>query len=70
MLPSWLVTDHRHTTHFLNPGLMVPGVTKKLLAKGELVQADTLDELAAKMGVEKNCLPIPLAALTNLPSMG
>jgi 3-oxosteroid 1-dehydrogenase len=52
-LPSWMVTDHRHTTHFLNTGLIVPGVKKKLIDQGELVEADTLVELAKKMGVDK-----------------
>jgi len=51
-LPSWLVSDHRHTTHFLDSGLMIPGTKKKLLEKGELVEADTLDELAQKMRVD------------------
>lgn len=51
-LPSWLVSDHRHTTHFLNSGLMIPGAKKKLLAKDELVEADTLEELASKMKVD------------------
>ena len=52
-LPSWLVTDHRHTTHFLNTGLLVPGVKKKLAAAGEFIEAATLAELATKMGVDK-----------------
>lgn len=52
-IPSWLVTDHRHTTHFLNSTLMIPGAKQKLSDKGELVTAKTLDELADKMGVEK-----------------
>lgn len=52
-IPSWLILDHRHSTHFLNSALMVPGAKKKLLAAGELVTAETLDELAEKMQVEK-----------------
>ncbi|MDB5185607.1 MAG: 3-oxosteroid 1-dehydrogenase [Candidatus Saccharibacteria bacterium] len=52
-IPSWLVLDHRHTTHFLNSALMVPGARKKLTKAGELVTADTLEELAEKMGVDK-----------------
>lgn len=52
-IPSWLVMDKRHTTHFLNSTLMVPGASKKLEAMGELVVADTIDELAEKMGVDK-----------------
>lgn len=53
-LPSWLVTDHRHTTHFLNSTLLIPGAKKKLMAKGELVEANTLEELAEKMHVPKD----------------
>lgn len=52
-VPSWLVLDHRHTTHFLNSALMIPGASKKLQASGELVVAKTVDELADKMGVDK-----------------
>jgi 3-oxosteroid 1-dehydrogenase len=52
-LPSWLVSDHRHDTHFLSAGLMLPGAKQKLMAKGELVEADTLAELAQKMGVDE-----------------
>lgn len=51
-IPSWLVMDNRHTTHFLNSTLMVPGAAKKLTKKGELVTAKTLDELAHKMNVD------------------
>jgi 3-oxosteroid 1-dehydrogenase len=50
-LPSWLVSDHRHDTHFMSSALMIPGAKKKLIAKGELVEAPTLEELAGKMGV-------------------
>jgi len=52
-LPSWLVSDHRHTTHFLSSGLIIPGAKKKLMAQGELVEAKTLAKLAEKMGVDK-----------------
>lgn len=51
-IPSWIVFDHRHTTHFLNSALMVPGAKKKLAAMGELVTADSLEELAAAMQVD------------------
>jgi 3-oxosteroid 1-dehydrogenase len=52
-IPSWLVTDKRHTQKFLNTTTLIPGVKKKFLEKGEIVQADTLPELARKMGVDK-----------------
>lgn len=51
-IPSWLILDHRHTTHFLNSTLMIPGAVKKLTDKGELVEAKTIEALAEKMGVE------------------
>lgn len=50
---SWLVLDRRHSTHFLNSALMIPGARKKLLKNGELVEARTIDELAEKMNVDK-----------------
>lgn len=52
-IPSWLILDHRHTTHFLNNALLVPGAAKKLEAKGELIIADTIEELAKKMEVDE-----------------
>jgi len=53
-VPSWLVSDHRHDTHFLSSSLMIPGAKKKLIEQGELVEAPTLAELADKMGVDKD----------------
>src|SRR5690606_2784756 len=53
-IPSWMVLDHRHTTHFLNSTLLIPGAAKKLEAKGELVVANTVEELADKMKVDKD----------------
>lgn len=53
-LPSWLVSDHRHDTHFLSSALMIPGAKKKLAALGEYVEAQTLSELAKKMSVDKD----------------
>lgn len=52
-VPSWIIFDHRHTTHFLNSALMVPGAKKKLAAMGELVEAKTLDELVKLMKVNQ-----------------
>lgn len=51
-IPSWMILDHRHSTHFLNSSLMVPGARKKLLAAGELVEAETIEELADAMKVD------------------
>ena len=53
---SWIIYDHRHTTHFLNSSLMIPGAKKKLSSMGEVVEADTLEELAEKMKVDKKTL--------------
>lgn len=53
-LPSWIIFDHRHTTHFLNSFLVIPGAKKKLEEMGELVKGDTLEELAEKMKVKKD----------------
>ena len=51
---SWMVLDKRHSQHFLNSTLAIPGAKKRLLAKGELVIADTLEELADAMKVDKD----------------
>lgn len=50
-IPSWLVLDRRHGTHFINSALLIPGAKKKLIASGDLIIAKTLDELAEKMKV-------------------
>lgn len=52
-VPSWLVMDRRHRTHFLNATLMAPGASKKLTEQGELVTAETVEELAEKMSVNQ-----------------
>jgi 3-oxosteroid 1-dehydrogenase len=52
-IPSWLVLDHRHRTHFLASVFMMPGARKNLLEAGELVEARTLLELAAMMKVDQ-----------------
>lgn len=36
-IPSWLLSDHRHETHFMNSVLIMPGAKKKLIEKGGLV---------------------------------
>lgn len=51
---SWMILDIRHSKHFLNSTLMIPGAKKKLLNSGELVIADTIEELADKMKVNKD----------------
>lgn len=51
-IPSWMVLDKRHGTHFLNSALLVPGAKKKLIATGDLIIAKTLDELAKKMKIK------------------
>ena len=55
-VPSWLIMDHRHTTHFLNSTLLIPGAEKKLTEKGELVTAKTIEELADKMQIDRETL--------------
>jgi 3-oxosteroid 1-dehydrogenase len=51
-IPSWLVTDRRHATRFLNPIFRIPGAAKDLMDKGELVSDDTIQGLAIKMNVD------------------
>jgi 3-oxosteroid 1-dehydrogenase len=53
-IPSWLVLDHRHRTHFLASVFMMPGAKKKLLESGELVEAKTLPGLAEQMNVDQD----------------
>lgn len=52
-IPSWLVLDRRHVRRYLNTFLVMPGVKKWMLENGELVEAGTLDGLAAAMGVDR-----------------
>lgn len=53
-IPSWMIMDHRHVTHFLNSTLMMPGAKKKLMQQGELIETETLEELADVMQVDKD----------------
>ncbi|MEV4177488.1 FAD-dependent oxidoreductase [Nonomuraea sp. NPDC049709] len=48
--PMWLISDVRHTRRYLNTALL--GQAKKCSRAGLLVQAPTLESLAAKIGVD------------------
>lgn len=69
-IPSWIIYDHRHTTHFLNSALMIPGAKKKLKKMGELVTADTLEELAEKMNVDKKTFAITIERFNRFAEEG
>lgn len=49
--PSWLVMDVRHRRRYMFSGLLVGG--KRMFAEGIAVKADTLGDLAAAMGVDR-----------------
>ena len=53
-VPSWMVSDHRHDTHFLSSALMIPGAKQKMVKRAELVEAPNLTELAERMNVPKD----------------
>lgn len=69
-VPSWIIFDHRHTTHFLNSALMIPGAAKKLKEHGELIEAKTLDELADGMGVDKSVFNATIARFNEFAREG
>ncbi|MGN7712662.1 FAD-binding protein [Agrobacterium radiobacter] len=48
-IPSWIISDNRHTERYVNLAAMI-GV-EKLEAVGTIVNAQTLDELARKLGM-------------------
>jgi 3-oxosteroid 1-dehydrogenase len=48
--PMWLISDVRHTRRYLNSALL--GQSKKWIQAGFLIQAPTLESLAAKIGVD------------------
>lgn len=56
-IPAWLVFDQRYRNNYIFAGLQ-PGqrIPKKWLESGVIVSADTLEELAAKMGVSAEAL--------------
>lgn len=56
-IPAWLVFDQRYRNNYIFAGLQ-PGqrIPKKWLESGVIVSADTLEELAAKMGVPAEAL--------------
>ncbi|MGI9822707.1 FAD-dependent oxidoreductase [Agromyces sp. Marseille-Q5079] len=49
--PSWLVVERRHRQRYMFGALLMGG--KDLVEQGVVVKADTLGELAEKMGVDK-----------------
>lgn len=53
-IPSWMILDRRHQKKFLN-NVALTGL-KKLKKAGTVVEADTLDNLAARLGMEPEVL--------------
>jgi len=51
----WMIADKRHRRYLRNY-LLVPGVKKKLTAQGHYAEANTIEELATKIGIEPNAL--------------
>lgn len=49
--PYWLITDRRHTMRYLRTFAMDPKAVKAMKAEGVMAKADTLTELAEKIGV-------------------
>jgi 3-oxosteroid 1-dehydrogenase len=51
-IPAWLIFDQQYRDHFIFAGLQ-PGqrIPKKWLESGVIIKADTLEELAAKVGL-------------------
>jgi len=69
-IPCWLVTDRRHTTHFLNSVLMFPGAKRKLIKDGELVIGRTLEDLVMKMGVDRQIFFETITRFNKLAAAG
>ena len=51
----WMINEKRYG-HYLRNHLLAPGAKKKLTAQGSYFEANTLDELAVKLGVEPDTL--------------
>ena len=51
----WMIAAKRHRRYLRNY-LLVPGVKKKLTAQGHYAEANTIEELATKIGIEPNAL--------------
>ncbi|WP_413451613.1 FAD-dependent oxidoreductase [Georgenia phoenicis] len=51
--PYWMVSDIRHARRYLRTYAMDPRANKQMQDAGIMVKADTLAELAAKLGVDK-----------------
>lgn len=65
---SWLVTDARHTKRYLNTFALT--AKKDMLAAGELVIADTIEELVAKIGVDPTTFADTVARFNRFASDG
>lgn len=51
----WMIADKRHRAYLRNY-LLAPGVKKALAAKGNYFEADSIEDLATKIGVEPSVL--------------
>lgn len=67
-IPSWLVTERRHDRRYLNTFAMTSG--RQMKDRGEIVQADTLEELAERMGVDKESFLLTIARFNDFARNG
>jgi len=51
-IPAFLILDHQHRSKYLLSGMTPGKLPKKVLDSGYVVKANTLDELARKLGID------------------
>lgn len=55
-IPAYMILDHQHRSKYLLAGLFPGKVRKSALQGGLITQADTIQELAQKLGIDENGL--------------
>ena len=70
-IPAWLVFDQQYRDRYIFAGLQ-PGqrIPRKWMESGVIIQADTLEELAAKAGLPVDEFAATVAALQRLRPLG
>ncbi|GAC70371.1 FAD-binding protein [Gordonia soli] len=69
-LPSWLIVDSRHRSHYVF-GFAPPGRTpKEWIASGAMKKADSLSELARQCGIDADALAATVARFNGFAATG
>ncbi|WP_127791808.1 FAD-binding protein [Agromyces sp. LHK192] len=66
--PSWLITERRHAQRYLAPAGLIGG--KAMRTEGIIVEAPTLDELAEKIGLDRDTFRATISRFNGFAKTG